>query len=125
MKKYAKKSIVSLFLLTVLIVANCITSSAAVTTKNTSYSAYSAIGLRVCYIKFTAEGNTSKHTISNYYKSAGSTAFLNSVENETKWKSSYGKYKKANYTADHKVGAPTPWGTVGYTYKSVYLSLKF
>ena len=125
MKLKLRRSVVAFTLLTMLVVSNIVVASAKVTTKKDDYSAYSAAGIRVCYVQLTAEGNTSKHTISNYYKSAESTAFLNSVENQTKWKSNYGKYKKANFSADHKVGVPTPWGSIGYTYKSIYLSVKF
>lgn len=125
MKKIFKKVIVSVFLMALLFASNYMTSSAAIKVKRDSYSAYSAVGLKVCYVELTAEGDTSNHTISNYYKSAESTAILNSVENQKKWKSNYGKYKKANFSADHKAGIPTPWGTIGYTFSTVYLSATF
>lgn len=57
MKKYLKKSIASILVLAMLIAANSMTSFAAIKTKSTDYSSYSAAGLRVCYIEFTAEGN--------------------------------------------------------------------
>lgn len=125
MKTNLRKSIVTMFLITILVASNLVTSNAKITKKTDDYSAYSAIGLRVCYVKLTAEGDTKKHTISNYYKSSEKTAPLNSVERQKKWKSNYGKYKKANFSADHKVGIPTPWGTIGYTHNTIYLSVMF
>ena len=65
MKKNFRKSIVAMLLLVTLSFSNTVVSSAKVTTKKDSYSAYSVAGNRVCYVELTAEGNTSKHTISN------------------------------------------------------------
>lgn len=58
MKTNLRKSIVTMFLITILVASNLVTSNAKITKKTDDYSAYSAIGLRVCYVKLTAEGDT-------------------------------------------------------------------
>lgn len=123
--KKMRRRLLTLAAIGVLVVSNIMITSAKTTTKTDKYNAYSVVGLNVCHVKFTVEGDKKKHTISNYYKSEESTAIFNSVENEKKWVSKVDKKKKAQFSARHKCGIPTPWGTIGYTFKNIYLSATF
>ncbi len=124
MRSLAKR--LSVFLvLAVLVMCTVSVLNAAEVTKSATYSSYSSVGLRVCYVVFTAEGNTTTHKVYNKYLSARSTAPFNAIEGESMWVSNHSTYVKANYSATHKFGIPTPWGTVGWDTSAIYLSNTF
>lgn len=113
-----------ILLVAVFAMLTCSTAFGAVVTKSDHYSAYNSFDMTVASLSFYANGDTMVGKIYDTWYTQ-STFPLNNFENISTNIIKYPGYEKARCSFDHKVGLPTPWGTIGYTFTRANLEVIF
>ncbi|WRP06305.1 hypothetical protein U9J35_21025 [Rossellomorea aquimaris] len=103
------------------------TEAAFYSNRTTSINGYSLAGILVVKETLHADGYSysSSGDVTDVWLTTDKCWFPNNIESEKTWKAAhpYGEYAKGSFK--NIVGVPSPWGAVGISQSTQYMSILF